>query len=188
MRTILNISGYNGKSENNICRLVKGMFFDFDVDIVSPILAHKPSIDYPNLLDTMKSIQGPVVITAKSMGAFYAGLLNSSCKAPVICFNPSFNPLKNLSFSDEDARVLSGNDYAGFVLGQSMTCCMSTGDMRIDHLEQIKKYAFLAKSYNVLIGGYNHDFDGIEEDEYLTHLTKHTIEYYFAKIDPLCRQ
>ncbi len=73
MRTIVNISGYNGQPENNIFRLVNSMSFGFDVKIVAPRLAHKPSLDYPYLLDIVKSIQDPVVIMAKSMGAFTQG-------------------------------------------------------------------------------------------------------------------
>ena len=96
MNYIINLHGYNGNKNNNIFKILKNMKFNYDVKIISIQLSNKPKEDFEMLVNFVKRLDSSVVITAKSLSSFYACILNSMFKIPCICFNPSFDLLKNI--------------------------------------------------------------------------------------------
>jgi len=162
------------------------MKFNYEVKIISIQLSNKPKEDFKMLVNFVKRLDGSVIIVSKSLSSFYACLLNSMFKIPCICFNPSFDPLKNIVFKDEnDIEFIKEKDFKNFDFDQDIACFMSTNDNRIDHLEHIKKYPFLKYTENIIVDDHDHDFTKLESDKETVNLFKNLIEYYFLKLSKL---
>lgn len=186
MNYIINLHGYNGNKNNNIFKILKNMKFNYDVKIISIQLSNKPKEDFKMLVNFVKRLDSSVIIVSKNLSSFYACLLNSMFKIPCICFNPSFDPLKNIVFKDEnDIEFIKEKDFKNFDFDQDIACFMSTNDNRIDHLEHIKKYPFLKYTENIIVDDHDHDFTKLESDKETVNLFKNLIEYYFLKLSKL---
>ncbi len=179
MRYILNIHGYNGNRENNIFRVLKSMDFEKETRILTIQLNNKPKTDFQMLIDLIKTVDDSMVITSKSLGSFYGCLLNKYYKIPCICFNPSFDPLKNIKFLNDDHNFILDHDYKNFDFDFGITCFMSLDDKRIDHRKNITNYKFLKYTDNIIVKDYDHDFNYIEEDSWLVDTFKNKVNSYF---------
>lgn len=183
MKYIINIHGYNGKKENNIYRSLIKMDFDNNIHIMSIQLTNSPINDYNSLLNLIKSLNGPTIITSKSLGSFYGCIFNGYFDIPCICFNPSFNPLINISFNKDDEDFIIKHNYNFFDFNRNITCYISKEDKRIDQVKQFQDFKFLKYTDNIVLSNYNHDFDGIEYDIDLLNQFKNKILFYFNEID-----
>jgi len=100
----LNVHGYQGHSGNNVFQMLKACFPE--VEIISPQLVNKPSIDFSTLKRIIINKADYGIAFGKSLGGFYVCHLNKMFNMPCICINPSFEPWINNVFEDEDLEFL----------------------------------------------------------------------------------
>lgn len=173
----LNVHGYQGHSDNNVFRMLKVCFPD--VEIISPQLVNKPSIDFSTLKRIIINKADYGIAFGKSLGGFYVCHLNKILNMPCICINPSFEPWINNIFEDEDLEFLSDHSFETFEFLKNITCLFEITDERVNHLRAFDKFPFLKETNNYLYTtGSGHDFDVIKTDKLIQEQIKRVVNYY----------
>lgn len=144
----LNVHGYQGHSGNNVFQMLKACFPE--VEIISPQLVNKPSIDFSTLKRIIINKADYGIAFGKSLGGFYVCHLNKILNMPCICINPSFEPWINNIFEDEDLEFLSAYSFETFEFLKNITCLFEMTDERVNHLRAFDKFPFLKETNNYL--------------------------------------
>lgn len=173
----LNVHGYQGHSGNNVFQMLNACFPD--VEIISPQLVNKPSIDFSTLKRIVINKADFGIAFGKSLGGFYVCHLNKMFNMPCICINPSFEPWINNVFENEDLEFLSSHSFETFEFLKNITCLFEMTDERVNHLRAFGKFPFLKETSNYWYStGSGHDFNVIETDRLIHEQIKRVVNYY----------